>query len=58
LKSEIQLRQSVHWLAQTEKPIVGIAMELGYGDASNFTRAIRRSLGASPRVFRNTRKVA
>ena len=56
--SETRLHHSRRWLEQTEKPILEIAMELGYRDASNFTRAFRRRLGISPQAFRDTRKAA
>jgi AraC-like DNA-binding protein len=37
---------------RTDKPVVEIALDLGYTDASNFTRAFRRAIGVSPSVFR------
>jgi AraC-like DNA-binding protein len=58
LMSEIRLRQSRLLLEQTEKPILEIAMELGYSDASNFTRAFRRQMGVSPWAFRDASKTA
>ena len=45
LLSETRMRKAAIWLENTDKPIAEIASELGYQDASNFTRAFRRQAG-------------
>jgi AraC-like DNA-binding protein len=47
------MRLAARWLAHSDKPIAEIAFDLGYQDASNFTRAFRRQIGASPQAFRD-----
>jgi AraC-like DNA-binding protein len=54
--AEVRLHQAVDWLENTEKPVGEIAFDLGYTDASNFTRAFRLKLGRSPQAFRDDRK--
>ena len=58
LLSESRLRRAVHWLDHTNKPIVEIALDLVYTDASNFFRAFRRRTGLSPSDFRDGAKRA
>lgn len=53
LLSAVRIRQAARWLQQTDKPVVEIAFDLGYTDASNFTRAFRRQTGLSPNGFRH-----
>ena len=53
LLSESRLRRAVQWLDHTNKPIIEIAQDLGYTDASNFSRAFRRRTGLSPSDFRD-----
>lgn len=53
LLSESRLRRAVQWLDHTDKPITEIALELGYTDVSNFSRAFRRRIGLSPSDFRD-----
>jgi AraC-like DNA-binding protein len=48
-----RMRLAARWLAHSDKPIAEIAFDLGYQDASNFTRAFRRQIGASPQAFRD-----
>ena len=55
LVSSARSRQAMELLTNTEMPIVDIAAELGYTDASNFGRAFRRQTGVSPLVFRCSR---
>lgn len=50
---ETRLRLAADFLSNTDKPIGEIAFDLGYRDASNFTRAFRRHTGVSPLAFRN-----
>jgi AraC-like DNA-binding protein len=52
LLSEARFRLATDWLATTGKPIAEIANDLGYRDASNFTRAFRKMSGLSPRAYR------
>ncbi len=58
LMNGIRLHQSRRWLRQTERPIVEIAMDLGYTDASNFTRAFRRHTGVPPQTFRDVARTS
>jgi len=51
--AETRLRRAVDWLDNTDKPVGDIAFDLGYTDASNFTRAFRRQTGVSPQTFRD-----
>ena len=50
--AEVRMHRAAHWLDNTDKPVAEIAFDLGYTDASNFTRAFRRQYGTSPRAFR------
>lgn len=54
LLTMVRLRRAADWLERTDKPVSEIAFDLGYTDASNFTRAFRRETGASPTRFRET----
>ena len=53
LLTAVRVRRAVTWLERTHKPVVEIAFDLGYTDASNFTRAFRRQTGVSPKAFRD-----
>ncbi|MEE4378389.1 MAG: AraC family transcriptional regulator ligand-binding domain-containing protein [Candidatus Competibacteraceae bacterium] len=53
LLAETRMRRAADWLEKTDKPITELAFELGYTDASNFTRAFRRQIGVSPQTFRD-----
>jgi len=48
-----RLRRARQRLATSDVPIAEIAAELGYSDASNFSRAFYRELGQSPMSFRH-----
>jgi PAS domain S-box-containing protein len=39
-------------LLQTDQQIAGIALDCGYGDQAAFTRQFRKSVGLTPRVYR------
>ena len=54
LLTEVRVRRAATWLECTDKPVMEIAFDLGYTDASNFTRAFRRQTGVSPKAFRDT----
>lgn len=45
-------RRARYFLKTTRLPLTWIAHELGYSDASNFTRAFRAGHGSSPSAFR------
>ncbi|NOK33575.1 helix-turn-helix transcriptional regulator [Corallococcus exercitus] len=41
-------------LRDTRRPVTEIALDVGFGDLSNFIHTFRRELGCSPRAFRQT----
>jgi AraC-like DNA-binding protein len=47
-----RLRRAARLLAEGDVPITEIALEVGFGDLSNFIRTFRRAAGLSPRQFR------
>lgn len=52
LVEQTRLEQACHLLKDSNTPIAGIAIALGYADASSFTRAFRRWQEISPREYR------
>jgi len=50
--SDARMTRATEWLRRTDKSVLEIALEIGYTDASNFTRAFRRRAGFSPRDYR------
>jgi len=50
--SDARMARATEWLRRTDKSVLEIAMEIGYTDASNFTRAFRRRSGVSPQAYR------
>ena len=48
-----RLRHAARLLAEQERSITDIALDVGFGDLSNFVRTFRRAAGVSPRAFRN-----
>jgi len=51
--TEVRVHQAADWLKNTDKPVAEIAFDLGYTDASNFTRAFRRQTGVPPQTLRD-----
>ena len=50
--ADIQSHEAIKRLQKTDQPVAEIAYDLGYNDASNFTRAFRTRNGVSPQEFR------
>ncbi len=53
---DFKMNRASSLLLDSNKTILDIAFECGYGDASHFTKAFKRKHGVSPRVFRNKNK--
>jgi AraC family transcriptional regulator len=49
-----RLRRAAYLLADDARSITEIALEVGFGDLSNFVRTFGRAAGVSPRVFRHS----
>jgi AraC-like DNA-binding protein len=47
-----RLRRAARLLAEDALPITEVALEVGFGDLSNFVRTFHRAAGVSPRRFR------
>jgi AraC family transcriptional regulator len=47
-----RLRRAARLLADDVRPITDIALDVGFGDLSNFVRTFHRAAGVSPRSFR------
>ena len=47
-----RLRKAAHALLETDAPVTEVAMDVGFGDLSNFVRSFRRAAGVSPGRFR------
>lgn len=52
LLTRYRMDKATGWLSTPEKSVTDIALDLGYTDATNFSRAFRRHTGYSPREFR------
>jgi AraC-like DNA-binding protein len=50
------MRLAANRLKNTDIPVAEIAFDLGYADASNFTRAFRGQTGVSAQAFRASTK--
>lgn len=47
-----RLRRAARLLAEEERSITDVALDVGFGDLSNFVRSFHRAAGVSPRSFR------
>ena len=47
-----RLRRAAARLVEDAEPVIGVALDSGYADVSNFNHAFRREFGMSPRQFR------
>jgi AraC family transcriptional regulator len=47
-----RLRRAARLLADPERPITDVALDVGFADLSNFIRTFRRAAGVSPGAFR------
>ena len=50
-----RLRHAARLLADDDRPITDVALDVGFGDLSNFVRTFHRAAGVSPRRFRQAR---
>jgi AraC-like DNA-binding protein len=48
----IRLKTAVRWLSATDRPLMQVAADLGFGSQSNFTRFFIQHLAVSPSEFR------
>lgn len=47
-----RLRHAARLLADGDRPVTDVALDVGFADLSNFVRSFRRAAGVSPRGFR------
>jgi AraC-type DNA-binding domain-containing proteins len=52
LLEEVRLQQALRLLRETDAKLVDVALDLGYTDAANFSRAFRRWTGVTPQRVR------
>jgi AraC family transcriptional regulator len=50
----LRIRQARHLLAVSKRSVTSIASDCGFTDASHFSRTFASTLGASPKVYRQT----
>src|SRR6185503_4545951 len=51
-----RLRRAARLLSDGERSVTDVAMDVGFGDLSNFVRTFHRAAGISPRRFRSAAK--
>jgi AraC family transcriptional regulator len=51
-----RLRRAARLLADDQRPITDVALDVGFADLSNFVRTFHRAAGVSPRAFRRARR--
>ncbi|MHA7774815.1 helix-turn-helix transcriptional regulator [Roseibium sp. M-1] len=56
LLSQVRFEKTLHLFGNSELKIHDIALELGFQDASNFSRSFRQWTGMTPSQFRNQRR--
>jgi AraC-like DNA-binding protein len=49
---KLKIEKAMHMMSHTDAKLHNVAVECGYSSASNFCRAFRAFLGASPKVWR------
>jgi AraC-like DNA-binding protein len=50
--NEVRIGHACRLLVQTDRPVLAIALDSGFGNLSNFNRTFRRLRGCAPRVWR------
>lgn len=51
-----RLRRAARLLADDTRSVTEVALDVGFGDVSNFVRTFRRAAGVSPTAFRRARR--
>lgn len=54
---QARVRRAVDLLGDTERSVTDIALDVGFGDLSNFINAFRREIGCSPGQFRKGKMI-
>lgn len=52
-----RLRHAARLLAESERAVTEVALEVGYADLSNFVRSFHRAAGVAPGTFRQTARM-
>ena len=56
LSNEVRRENAIRLLRESDLSITRIALELGYSDAANFTRAFRKQASMTPSAYRATHR--